>query len=119
MTSIRTDITDDAGIAALPTARRSVEYFLGDGLYLAVTPKGARKFIAYIPIAKNEGWIKSKPRVVGHWPTMSVAKARELAKQHRTKAVKQIKRRRMAIPDREYSPVTLQDALQPPWEKGE
>jgi hypothetical protein len=116
MTQIRTDITDDAGVAGLPAGKRSQTYYLGRGLHAVVTPSGKRKFIVYVQATAPVGWPRSKKRLIGYWPTVSLKKARELAGAYRIEAAKTC---RMPPPPAETltacEPILLQDTLHPPW----
>lgn len=114
MTQIRTDITDDAGVAGLPAGKRSQTYYLGRGLHAVVTPSGKRKFIVYVQATAPVGWPRSKKRLIGYWPTVSLKKARELAVAYRAEAAKTC----WTAPPKSvptYKPILLQDTLHPPW----
>lgn len=113
---IRTDITDDAALAALTCGQRSATYYLGRGLHVVVTPGGKRKFIVWVQALAAVGWPRSKKRVIGYWPTVSLEKAHELAVAYRIEAAKTC---RMPPPPAETltacEPILLQDTLHPPW----
>lgn len=113
---IRTDITDDAALAALTCGQRSATYYLGRGLHVVVTPGGKRKFIVWVQALAAVGWPRSKKRVIGYWPTVSLEKAHELAVAYRIEAAKAC---RLSLPSvvaaPPCTPILLQDALHPPW----
>jgi len=116
MTQIRTDIADDAAIAALPAQRRRKEYYLGNGLHLVVTAVGVRQFVVYGRAVTAEGWVKSKPHVIGYWPTIGLKKAREYAAHYRARqAVSATLPCTPRSATRPCEPVLLQDTLQLPW----
>ena len=120
MSRIRLDITTDAHIAALPNAKRSREYFLGSGLCLVTMKNGKRKFVVYARAVTIAGWVKSKPHLIGYWPTVGIAAARTFAREYRALATQQSKLvevQRVPV-SRPCNPITLQDALHTPWEKG-
>lgn len=115
MTQIRTDILDDFTLAALPRGRRSRSYYLGSGLHVVVLPDGRRKFVVYDRTAGREGWMKSRPHLIGCWPTISLKKAREYAAGYQQQRKT---RRRSTAESTTMQPckaVLLQDALHPPW----